>query len=151
MLEKLGEPRSVMLVDDNRVALILSRKIIEKARVFKEITSFQSPSKALRHLCEAEQGKHLFPDLILLDIQMPELDGFEFLTEFKKFPPQYQSFCSIFVLTSSYDDTDLGKIREMGNVNQLLEKPLTLETFISLINELYPAYDYPMRNYRSVR
>lgn len=149
MLSKPQEPTSVMLVDDNSVALLLCRKIIEKTNVFKEILSFQNSLKALQHLKDAAAENKLFPDLILLDIQMPELNGFEFLAEFKKLPEQYQSYCSIFILTSSYDESDIERIRENGNVNKLLEKPLTLESFVSLVNELYPRYEYPLKTYNS--
>ncbi|HOZ96344.1 MAG TPA: response regulator [Niabella sp.] len=148
MVSKFNQPQSIMLIDDNKVALLLCRKIIEKVNIFDEIISFQNPIYAIRHLQALEANKDLLPDIILLDLQMPEMDGFEFLDHFKNIQKEYRQNSHILILTSSIDENDAEKIRKQKIVHKLLDKPLMLDTIISIINELYPSFEYPLRGYK---
>ena len=67
-----------------------------------------------------------FPDFIFLDINMPIMDGWEFLDEFEKLPLAILKNCSVYLLTSSIDENDIEKSKEHKTVKEFISKPLTV-------------------------
>lgn len=113
-----------MLIDDNEVDLKINSKIITMSKLFEEIIICQSGDEALAYLKRNVNDEQNLPDFILLDIQMPEMDGFEFLELFKKFPEKLKVKCLIAMLSSTLDFGDIKKAEANPYVIKLLKKPL---------------------------
>ncbi|MDR6782967.1 CheY-like chemotaxis protein [Pedobacter africanus] len=120
----LNSHRTVLLIDDNDVDLTINSKIIKISNLFDEIVVCQSGDEGLAYLnrCLSEEKK--LPDFILLDIQMPDMDGFEFLELYKKLPKQLTGKCLIAMLSSTLDFGDIKKAEASLHVVKLLRKPL---------------------------
>jgi CheY-like chemotaxis protein len=116
--------RKVMLIDDNEVDLKINSKIINISKLFDEIILCRSGEEALSYLNLNADDKEKLPDFILLDIQMPEMDGFEFLDSFKKFPDKLKDKCHVAMLSSTLDFGDIKKAEANPYVIKLLKKPL---------------------------
>jgi CheY-like chemotaxis protein len=117
--------KKILLVDDDQLNNLINTRIITKFSDYT-VDSFTSGKAGLMYLhdCEPE----LFPEIIFLDINMPVMDGWDFLEEFQKFPETLTQNCSIIMLTSSIDITDIEKSKRFKSVRDFMSKPLTLES-----------------------
>ena len=113
-----------MLIDDNEVDLKINSKIITISKLFDEIILCKSGEEGLSYLNDHIEHEENLPDFILLDIQMPEMDGFEFLEVFKKFPKSLKDKCLVAILSSTLDFGDIKKAEASRYVVKLLKKPL---------------------------
>lgn len=116
--------KKVMLIDDNEVDLKINSKIISLSKLFDEIIQCKSGEEGLLYLGDHANDPDKLPDFILLDIQMPEMDGFEFLEYFKKLPKPLKDKCLIAILSSTLDFGDIKKAEANPYVTKLLKKPL---------------------------
>jgi len=114
--------KRVMMIDDDHVCRLLTERMFRKYDFAGEIISCESGIEALNYL---STNQCLLPDLIFLDINMPEMDGFEFLEKFDKLNKEIKEHPSIIILTSSEDSEDVKKAEENKYVNLFLTKPLT--------------------------
>lgn len=112
--------RKVMLIDDNDIDLKINAKLISLTKLFDDIIICQSGEEALAYLHKHIQSDQM-PDFILLDIQMPEMDGFEFLYHYKNFAQK----CPVAMLSSTLDFGDIQKAEANPLVVKLLKKPLS--------------------------
>jgi len=124
-----------MLIDDNEVDLKINSKIINISKLFDEIIICHSGDEALTYLNKHIDDEQNLPDFILLDIQMPEMDGFEFLEIFKKFPDRLKEKCLITILSSTLDFGDIKKAEANPYVIKLLKKPLFPKELEEVLNK----------------
>ncbi len=117
--------KRVLLIDDNQIDNIINKKILENQNFADQILTFQSAKDALEYLKNHSTNSDLFPDFILLDIRMPEMDGFEFLNEFEVLESEFKKSCHIYILSSSLDPIDQRKVAENKYVIKFIGKPLT--------------------------
>ena len=126
-----------MLIDDNEIDIFINKKTIESLNFIERIQTFNCPQDALNYLKLIEEINAYYPllapQLILLDINMPFMDGFGFLDEFNKFKIFKQKPIDIFMLSSSLNPIDINKINKYDNVLGLISKPLVAEKFITQI------------------
>jgi CheY-like chemotaxis protein len=123
-----NKPKKVLLIDDNEIDLKINAKLISLANLFEEIIIRQSGEEALDYLNKYVQTDRM-PDFILLDIQMPEMDGFEFLEHYKNFPEK----CPVAMLSSTLDFGDIQRAEANPLVVKLLKKPLSPKELALLI------------------
>ncbi len=125
-----------MLVDDNEIDNLINQKMIEATGLAENIythTGARSAIEFLRNL-EKIQGlsDQVLPEVIFLDIDMPLMDGFQFLDEFGKLSNETQEKCKVVILTSSINPQDLDKSKNYDTVRDYLNKPLTQEALDEL-------------------
>ncbi|MFK7916627.1 MAG: two-component system response regulator [Ilumatobacter sp.] len=136
--EEQGEQRKrvrcVALIDDNPADNYLHRLVAERSGLVEQVVDFVDPRDAL----EALVGNQL-PDntLVLLDIRMPHLDGFEFLEEFE-LRGRHRSDVVVMMLSTSLLPEDQERARSFGAVEGFLQKPLTAKIFRDIVDTHYP-------------
>ena len=120
------KPIKVMLVDDQKMANFITRKLIEVTGFSTEVVDYTIPQKALLDLSNTN------PDLIFLDLNMPEVNGWQFLEVLTEKQNQTQ----VVIVTSSTSKHDKEKAQKYAQVIDFLEKPLTKNTILSLKSKL---------------
>jgi CheY-like chemotaxis protein len=122
---------AVMLVDDNEIDNLINQKMIEASAIAELIythTGAKSAIEFLKNLDKiAASGGAYLPEIIFLDIDMPLMDGFQFLEEFDKMSENVRNTCKVIMLTSSMNPQDLSKAKKNAYVKKYINKPLTLE------------------------
>lgn len=122
----------IMLVDDNDTDNYLNKTVIERAGISNEIVIKNSGSSALEYFQKNMDNPSMVPDLLFLDINMPIVDGYGFLKEFKTYPTSIKNKCNIVVLSSSSNKNDFTRMSEDHLVENYLIKPLSREDLKNL-------------------
>jgi CheY-like chemotaxis protein len=125
--------KQVVLVDDDEVTNMINEKLIRKFFNFS-VNAYTDASELLQYYtsCLVHSPEKL-PDVILLDINMPMMDGWEFLEEFEKIPQEARKKCNVIMLTSSIDTSDIEKSKMYSSVTDFISKPLTVEKLKFLV------------------
>lgn len=118
--------QKVMVIDDNPVDLYIAKKILEKTSFADEILAYNSAVDALQYL-RNNQNQQALPDVILVDIYMPEMSGFEFMEAYRDLPTELKRHCKVYIISSSIDSKDIRRANEDENVVAFQEKPLSRE------------------------
>ena len=127
---------SVLIVDDDYASNYLTEIILIDLNIATHINITRNGREALNFVKENCSSKTAYcPELILLDINMPIMDGFEFLEEFEKLPYIQSNPIPVLLLTTSTNLKDVEKAKKF-NVAGYIEKPLTEEKFIAILKEL---------------
>lgn len=120
----------VLLVDDDNINNFLSEEIIAGANITNEVVLLTDGQQAINYLNALEEGQESQKLLILLDLNMPVMDGFEFLEEFN--PQNLKAELEIIILTSSDNQRDIDKIKTY-NVRNFISKPITEEKLLEVL------------------
>jgi len=127
---------AVMLIDDNEIDNLINQKMIEASGIAEHIYTHTGARSAIEFLKNMEKlresGQNVLPDLIFLDIDMPLMDGFQFLDEFENLESETKTKCGVVMLTSSISPSDVNKSKNYEYVKKYINKPLTQENLEKL-------------------
>jgi len=117
--------QSVMLIDDNSLDNFINKKLIETNGFSEKVITYQEAGEALEYLRTCPQSE--WPEIIFLDINMPVMDGFQFLESFEKLPEDQRMHIRVIMLSTSESFKDLNRANKNPFVRKFLNKPLTLQ------------------------
>ncbi|WP_210465452.1 MULTISPECIES: response regulator [Rufibacter] len=126
--------KSILLIEDDEITNFLNQTVIEETGVAEEIIVALNGLEGLSYL-QSLNNPADFPSLILLDINMPVLDGFSFLEEYRRLPLVEKSSTKIVVLSTSSNVSDMNQMRSLG-ITTCLQKPLNEADFRKVVAEL---------------
>lgn len=125
----------VLLIDDSKATNFFNSTVLAKHKSFDKIFIKQSGKAALEYLSEVEKGKALKPKLIFLDLNMPAMNGWEFLIEYEELNPCLTDDITVIILTTSSDHRDIEKSKSNDLVKDLINKPLSLPILNNVISK----------------
>lgn len=139
---------SVLLIDDDETTNYINKLTITRAGIARELLVSLNGKEAIDLIqarCELskESGENCVPDLILLDINMPIMDGFGFLDALNKMEAMRDHEVVIAVLTTSSNPRDIENIKSAG-VTELLNKPLTRDALLKLVSKYFTGLPTPV-------
>jgi CheY-like chemotaxis protein len=117
----------IMLVDDDEIDNFVTKKMIDDNKFSKKLIIKLSSEEALTYLKKEQNNPDELPEVILLDILMPVMDGFGFLDEFDKLNETVKQKCKIVLLSTSESFKDLNRANKNKYVSKFLTKPLIIE------------------------
>jgi len=122
----------VMVIDDNRIDLYVTERIMSKTHFCNDLLQYSSAIDALKYFRENIKNEDAWPDVILVDIYMPEMSGFEFMEAFVHFPDTLKKYPKIYIVSSSIDTHDIERAASNPYVTAFQEKPLSPEFLESI-------------------
>lgn len=117
--------RKVFIIDDDVIHQRIAQIMIEKHHTYDSISSYTEATKALTFLQENLNNVSELPDVILLDLNMPVMDGWDFLEEFKTFQSELAKSINIYIVSSSVDENDKVRAAAYSTVKGFVSKPLS--------------------------
>lgn len=118
----------VLIVDDDPTNNFICTKIISIANFARDVHGCLSAAEALEYLQERKSSPESLPDLIFLDINIPIMNGWKFLDEYKSLLPYFNKKIILFMLSSSVHKEDIKRARGYDEVADYVSKPLTVDT-----------------------
>ncbi len=137
----------VLLIDDDEPTNFISKMLIEEADCSEHIQVVQGGQEALDYLTNTagfagENKKFPKPELIFLDINMPAMNGWEFLTKYNQLDLQHKADVIMVMLTTSLNPDDRLKAGDMAAISGFESKPLTFEKLNSMLEKYFPHACY---------
>ncbi|MFC4816854.1 response regulator [Flavobacterium sp. GCM10023249] len=115
--------KKIYIIDDDPIYKLVTHKLIKKTNLFGETRDFANGSEALNYF----ESTTDFPDVLLLDLEMPEMDGWEFLEEFCHLKKKMDHKGIIYIASSSIALEDKAKAEQYKCVKEFLSKPINLD------------------------
>ncbi|MCB0278134.1 MAG: response regulator [Calditrichaeota bacterium] len=128
----------IMLVDDSEADNFLNQMYINDMDCCKSVLAMQSAKDALKFLEGETNGSS--PDLILLDINMPGMNGWEFLEEYKKLKIARQKKIEVIVLSTSQNPRDRERAEMIQEISEFKAKPLSKTMLTDIFQTHFPNY-----------
>lgn len=127
---------SLYLIDDDDIFQFLAQRTIEETKIVSQIKIFSNGKEAIDFLDKAIANLEPMPEVILLDLSMPIMDGWGFLENFLLLKPKIGKKIYIYILSSSINPSDIERAQAINDVTDYVVKPITKDKFIALIKNL---------------
>jgi CheY-like chemotaxis protein len=128
------EKKIIWVVDDDVIYQTIIQKLIKKAGVFSAHSSFMNGKEAINTLANTIQESEYLPDVILLDINMPVMDGWEFMEEIKMMKSKISKKIIIYIVSSSIAIEDKNKSKTFTDIFGYIPKPISVDDLISIVS-----------------
>jgi two-component system, chemotaxis family, chemotaxis protein CheY len=125
----------VLVIDDDPIFQYIAEKIFKKTNLFEETACFLDANSALEYLVQNKDNPAVLPDIILLDIYMPALNGWEFINRYEQISDSLGKRIPIYILTSSVDPKEIARSKSHPSVKKFTSKPMTFEFIHDLYND----------------
>lgn len=126
-----------MLVDDNSDDNFFHERIIRKIGIAENIIVKFKAKDALDYLINSEASEYLQPDLILLDINMPGMNGWEFIEEYEKLDDTQKGKMVVVMLTTSINPDDSAKATNYESIARFYTKPLDRQVIEEIVEDFF--------------
>ena len=122
-----------LLVDDDEISNFIHKRVILSADPDAVVTEIQSSVQAIAFLNERVRSGEALPDFLFIDINMPELNGFDILQEIQKTMNTHLQNMKVYMVSSSLYDRDKERALQFSFVNGFIEKPLSKQGILEMI------------------
>lgn len=122
-----------IIIDDSKLDCFIAEKIILNSGMSESVKVFQQAGQALEYI-KASSGLQT-TTIVFVDIQMPVMNGFEFVENFENLPAELKKNYHMYMLSSSINENDIARVKGYASVKHFLNKPLTNDTIRAVLEE----------------
>ncbi|WP_179353604.1 response regulator [Winogradskyella vidalii] len=115
---------NICVVDDDDIYQFTISKTLQSLKLTKKIMFFSDGEEAISFLIENLYCEDQLPDIIFLDINMPIMDGFQFMEEYVQLKPKLDKKIIIYMVSSSIDPVDIAKAKSISDISDYIIKPI---------------------------
>ncbi len=133
MMMELIDMKEFYIIDDDPINNFICKKMIEEVSREVGITTFESAYKGIEQLKNASEKSTGYPTHIMLDLNMPDYNGWQFLEDYENLQLHVKHSTQIFVVSSTILKEEIDKIKKIPFVTEFISKPLTLQTIKKLV------------------
>ncbi|MEM1215398.1 MAG: response regulator [Bacteroidota bacterium] len=138
-MTNLPKLKCILFIDDDEPTNYLNRRLATQLDCAEKIITIDQAEEALAYLKAMGQKEIPVPDLIFLDINMPQMNGWEFLDEYSDLDEDNKKSVIIIMLTTSLNPDDSERAKQYTEVNELKNKPLTLEMLREVVEKYFAS------------
>ena len=124
------------IVDDDKIYTFLVERTIEQTNLVDLIKVFGNGLDAIDFLKKNADNPDSLPEIILLDLSMPVMDGWEFIEEYMLLSPKLGRMITIYIVSSSISPHDIAKAKSISSVTDFIIKPISKENLIEIFKKL---------------
>ncbi len=130
------KPIIICIIDDDDVYQYTVSRTIKTSQLAREVLVFSDGEEAINFMIDNVANSTEIPDVIFLDINMPIMDGFEFMEEFVKLKPRVGKVVKIYMVSSSVDPVDMERALKISEISDYIVKPIYGEQIAEIIQKL---------------
>ena len=128
--------QTVVLIDDDSISNFITEKLILREAFAQEVQCFTSGENALVHLENQIRENNTLPEIIFLDLNMPGMDGWDFIKAYRELPATHTAHSRLFMLSSAVDAKDIVQAKGLEEVEDFISKPLSSEDIAVILERV---------------
>lgn len=132
----MNNPFNICIIDDDDIYQFTVIKTLESLKLANKIIAFSDGEEALNFFIENLNKSAELPDVVLLDINMPIMDGFQFMEEYVKIKPKVGKKITIYMVSSSVDPVDIERAKSISEISDYIIKPIKSGELKSIMESL---------------
>lgn len=133
---KKVRPLVISVIDDDEIYKFTIQRTLDLLKLTKKVLMFSDGEEAIDFLNDNIKDNHTLPDIIFLDINMPVMDGFEFMEEFIKLKPRTDKKIIVYMVSSSVDPADLERAEKISEISDYIIKPIEADQISEIVDSL---------------
>jgi len=126
---------SVCIIDDDKIYRFTTEKYIQMLRLASNVMTYGDGEEAILYLKDNHSHATKLPDIIFLDLNMPIMDGWDFIEEYIKLRPQLAKKIIVYMVSSSIDERDKDRASQISEISDFIIKPITEEQLVTLVGK----------------
>ncbi len=131
--------KTTFIIDDDAIYVYAIKRLISLRNFSENVLVFNNGKEAIDYFTNTPVADILYPDVILLDVRMPLMDGWSFLDAYANLTFEGSSEVDIFMVSSSIDPRDLEKASGFPIIKKYLFKPINLEDLHLIFSKNEPS------------
>jgi CheY-like chemotaxis protein len=136
MISEQNKIGTMYVIDDDDTYQFVIKRTIEATRLVQQIKIFSNGREAMSFLESVLEKPELLPEIILLDLTMPVMDGWNFLENYLLIKPRIGKKVIIYVVSSSINPVDVERAKNISEVTDYVVKPISKAKLIALLEKL---------------
>ncbi len=132
----LNSKINLLVIDDDEINIFIIKKIVVKTGYNVDMVSKNNGQLAIDYLAQIAEDENEFPHLMLIDINMPVLNGWEFLEAYDTLNPHQKP--DMYMLSSSVYENDIEKAKTYKSIKGFISKPLSIDRLKELLRLITP-------------
>lgn len=127
---------NLAVIDDDEMYVYALKKLVEKVELTDKTIYFENGKLALNYIDQCINHTYLLPEVILLDLNMPVTNGWQFIKEFKKLKIKIDKRITIYIISSTVNEEEIRRAKQIAEITDFVCKPVTIDTFSVILTEM---------------
>lgn len=127
---------NLAVIDDDDMYVLAIKKMLERVQLTERTVYFENGKVALNYFDECIHQLNLIPELILLDINMPVTNGWQFIKEFKKLKIKIDKKITIYMISATVNEDEIKRAQEIEEITEFVCKPVTINTLTKILSHM---------------